>query len=377
MLKKILVTGGAGFIGSNLIPKLMKQGFKVCVLDNLSPQIHEAIPKNLEWLDKLSFIRGSVRSRRDWEKALHEVDAIVHLAAETGTGQSMYEIAHYNDVNTNSTALMFDVLQRMPEARVKRILLASSRSVYGEGAYECAHCNKARVYPKSRGSDQLSRSLWEPLCPECNNSIKSVATNEADRVLPASIYAATKYAQEDLVRIASDALGLEHILFRFQNVYGEGQSLNNPYTGILSIFSTKIRLGKVLPLFEDGEESRDFVHVDDVTDCLLRGLTVKECPNTVINIGSGVATSVKDVAIKLADAFDKAPNIEITGQYRIGDIRHNFADITRLKTHLQCAPQVSIDEGLERFARWVVGQSIPADRAEEANDELRKLKLMN
>ena len=374
----ILVTGGAGFIGSHLIPKLLKKGFKVCVLDTLSPQIHGLIPSNLQWLNNdIKFIRGSVSSRRDWERALQNIDMVVHLAAETGTGQSMYEIAHYNEINTQSTALMFDVLQRMTNSRVKRILLASSRSVYGEGAYECISCNYLRVYPKSRDMAQLKKSEWELKCPHCTITIYPVATKESDLVLPASIYAATKYAQEDLVRIGSETLGIEYITYRFQNVYGEGQSLNNPYTGILSIFSTKIRLDTVLPLFEDGQESRDFVHVDDVTDALLCGLIIDKAPNTVINVGSGIATSVKDIAMKLANALNKNSNIEVTGQSRLGDIRHNFADIQRLKDYFQFQPQITIDVGLKRFAAWVENQSIPVDKAEEANTELRKLKLMS
>ncbi len=378
MLGKILVTGGAGFIGSHLIPKLLQKGFEVRILDNLSSQIHGLIPNNLEWLTKdIEFIRGSVTLRRDWQKALQDIDTVVHLAAETGTGQSMYEIAHYNRINTQGTALMFDVLQRMPKSCIKRILLASSRSVYGEGAYECTSCNHMRVYPKSRDIAQLNNNQWEPQCPFCSTIIHPVATQETDLVLPASIYAATKYAQEDLVRIGSEALGTEHILFRFQNVYGEGQSLNNPYTGILSIFSTKIRLGKVVPLFEDGEESRDFVHVNDVTDALLNGITVNQSPNTVINIGSGIATSVKEIAAKLAIALNREPNIAVTGQYRLGDIRHNFAAIQRLKDYLQFQPKLGLAMGLKRFAAWVETQPIPVDKAEEANNELRKLNLMS
>jgi dTDP-L-rhamnose 4-epimerase len=378
VFEQILITGGAGFIGSHLIPKMLKKGFKVRVLDTLSSQIHGLIPSNLEWLnDDIEFIRGSVSSRRDWEKALQNIDMVIHLAAETGTGQSMYEIAHYNKINTQSTALMFDVVQRMPISRVKRILLASSRSVYGEGAYECTGCDSLRVYPKSRSLGQLMDREWELKCPHCNGAIDAVATKESDLVLPASIYAATKYAQEDLVRIASEALGIEYITYRFQNVYGEGQSLNNPYTGILSIFSTKIRLDKLLPLFEDGQESRDFVHVDDVTDALLCGLAVNTAPNTVINIGSGVATSVKDIAVKLAHALNKKPNIEVTGQYRLGDIRHNFAEIKRLKEYFHFKPRITLEAGLKRFAAWVDNQSIPEDKSEKANDELRQLKLMN
>lgn len=379
MSNLVLVTGGAGFIGSHLIPKLLLAGLKVRVLDPLATQVHGSIPKDLDWLkqDGIEFTRGSVTSREDLEKALDGVDSIVHLAAETGTGQSMYEIARYNEVNTQATALMFDVIGKMKEKTVKRVLLSSSRSVYGEGAYTCPTCADCRVFPSSRNAESLGKAQWEPICPTCSGELNVVATHETDKVSPASIYAATKYAQEDLVRISCEAMNLGYIIYRLQNVYGERQSLNNPYTGLLSIFSTKIRLGSELPLFEDGEESRDFVHVDDVSDAILRGLLIPSAPNTIINVGSGLATSVKEVASELSRAFNREPNLIITGQFRIGDIRHNYADINRLKNLLDFEPKVSLASGLKRFASWVQEQPVPEDRLEQANQELRARKLMN
>jgi len=204
-----------------------------------------------------------------------------------------------------------------------------------------------------------------------------VSTLETDKVSPSSIYAATKYAQEDLVRIGCQSMGIGYCIFRLQNVYGERQSLNNPYTGILSIFSTKIRRGSELPLFEDGNESRDFVHVDDVTDALLGGLTIETSPDAIINVGSGVATSVREVAEELSRAFGKEPNVVVTGQFRIGDIRHNYADISRLKNLLGITPKISLQEGLRRFAAWVQQQPLPEDLLDRANQELRDRKLMN
>lgn len=379
ILKKILVTGGAGFIGSHLIPKVLESGMTVRVLDSLSPQVHGAIPKDLQWLEQegVEFIRGDVVSRETWIQAVEGVDAIVHLAAETGTGQSMYEVARYNEVNSQATALMFDVLGKAENKTVKRVLLSSSRSVYGEGAYLCPSCNGARISPSSRSAEVLAREQWEPFCPQCSGVLQVVATQETDIVAPASIYAATKYAQEDLVRIGCASMDIDYIIYRLQNVYGERQSLNNPYTGILSIFSTKIRRDGVLPLFEDGEESRDFVHVDDVTDALLQGLLVTSAPNTIINVGSGVATTVKEVASELSRAFGCEPKLVVTGQYRVGDIRHNFADITRLKKLLNVEPKVSLANGLKRFAHWVEEQPVPEDRLEQANNELRARNLMN
>lgn len=377
-MAKILVTGGAGFIGSHLVPKLLASGHAVRVMDTLSSQVHGSVPKGLDWLctNGLEFYRGDVTHREDWEVALNSVDAVVHLAAETGTGQSMYQVARYNEVNTQGTALLFDVLCKMPGHSVKRVVLSSSRSIYGEGAY-MHRKTSARVYPSARTGEQLQQSLWEPVCPESGEALELVATREDDLVSPASIYAATKYAQEDLVRIGCQSMGIGYAILRLQNVYGERQSLNNPYTGILSIFSTKIRRGSELPLFEDGEESRDFVHVEDVTDALQAALMIDQAPNMAINVGSGVATSVRTVAEELSRAFGKTPNVVVTGQFRIGDIRHNFADITRLKQVLGITPQVSLANGLKRFASWVISQPLPEDLLDKANQELRERKLMN
>jgi dTDP-L-rhamnose 4-epimerase len=378
IMKKILITGGAGFIGSHLVPKLLSTNHAVRILDPLTVQVHGQIPVDLDWLsqDGVEFIRGSVTSREDWIKALDGVDGIVHLAAETGTGQSMYEIARYNEVNSQGTALMFDVLGKLPSHQVTRIVLSSSRSVYGEGAYINPVTNQ-RVSPLARSAEDLSQSKWEPLCPSTGAPLQLVPTSESDLIAPSSFYAATKYAQEDLVRIGCQSMGIDFTIFRLQNVYGERQSLNNPYTGILSIFSTKIRRDSVLPLFEDGLESRDFVHVDDVTDALLAGLLVDKSPNTVVNVGSGIATSVKEVAEELTRAFGKEPNVTVTGQFRVGDIRHNYADVTRLNNLLGIYPKVSLKEGLKRFAEWVLAQPLPEDQLEKANQELRARKLMN
>ncbi|MUF06065.1 NAD-dependent epimerase/dehydratase family protein [Pseudomonas sp. CCM 7893] len=378
MSKIVLVTGGAGFIGSHLIPKLQAHGYRIRVLDPLTVQVHGVLPQDLDWLagEGIEFIRGSVTSKEDWTRSLEGVHAVVHLAAETGTGQSMYEIAKYNEVNSQGTALMFEVLSRMTTHQVKRIVLSSSRSVYGEGAYVNPESGM-RVCPSARTADALNLQQWEPVCPLSGAQLQLVPTKETDQIAPSSFYAATKYAQEDLVRIGCQSMGIGYTIFRLQNVYGERQSLNNPYTGILSIFSTKIRRDSVLPLFEDGLESRDFVHVDDVTDALLAGLTVTESPNAIINVGSGVATSVKEVAEELTKAFGKEPNVTVTGQFRIGDIRHNYADIERLISLLGVVPKVSLKEGLKRFATWVLSQPLPEDQLEKANQELRARKLMN
>ncbi len=374
----VLITGGAGFIGSHLTPKLLEAGYTIRILDNLSTQIHGALPTGLEWLNTegIEFVRGSVAERDTWVRALKDVETVVHLAAETGTGQSMYEVARYDMVNTHGTALLFDVLAQDKVRTVKRVILASSRSVYGEGAYHCGSCGLDPVYPDSRTPEALAAHRWEYECPSCSATLTAKPTSESDRVRPGSIYAATKYAQEDLTRIACESLGIDYVIYRFQNVYGERQSLNNPYTGILSIFSTRIRRDLVLPLFEDGEESRDFVHVEDVVTAVAMGVASKNAINRIFNVGSGVQCSVRQVAEELTRALGKTPNVQVTGQYRVGDIRHNYANMTASASILGFRPAISLQEGLGRFAAWVHTQPLPADRLEEANKELRARKLM-
>ena len=379
-MKTVLVTGGAGFIGSHLVPQLLGAGYGVRVLDSLSPQIHGMLPVGLDWLNataNLDFMRGSVTSAADLGRAIAGVSAIVHLASETGTGQSMYEIGRYAEQNVQGTALLMQQLVDTKGHHVERVLLASSRSVYGEGSYVLSSAPESpRLTPQARGAEMLKARRWEPVCPATGEALTAVPTAEDDRTAPASIYAATKLMQEDLARIACGSLGIGHTILRLQNVYGEGQSLLNPYTGILSVFSTKIRLGSVLPIFEDGLESRDFVHVSDVAAAFVAALQTARPVNTTINAGSGIATPVIEVARALSLAFGAEPNIEVTGQFRLGDIRHNSADISRLRQLLGLAPRVSLADGLGRFATWVLTQDLPQDRLAEANDELKRRNMM-
>ncbi|MDN2670283.1 SDR family NAD(P)-dependent oxidoreductase [Janthinobacterium sp. SUN026] len=377
MNKHILITGGAGFIGTNLSRKLLADGYRISVLDNLSPQIHGAYPQLDETMlrdGRIHFIRADVRQSGVLEQALQTVDTVVHLAAETGTAQSMYQIAHYNEVNTQATAQLLDILANKPNT-VKKIVLASSRSIYGEGAYACP--THGTVYPGARSAAQLKNHQWDPLCPACNGPLRAIPTPETARPSPASIYAATKYAQEDLIRIAGDSLGISTAILRFQNVYGAGQSLNNPYTGILSIFSTRIRRGMSLPIFEDGLESRDFVHVNDIVQAIQLAMESDAASGATLNVGAGEPTSVLNIANLLVDALGGTVRPEVTGQYRLGDIRHCYADLSQIKATLNFTPQVSLARGIEEFAAWVSSQPLPEDGLDKANEELKKRKMMS
>lgn len=376
MTKNILITGGAGFVGTHLTRLALAAGHKVRILDNLSPQIHGEMPVFVA-MPGAEFILGDITVRENLEQALAGIDTVVHLAAETGTGQSMYEIDRYYRVNVQATAVLFDILANTKHS-VENFVLASSRSVYGEGAYLCFACDAtgARCYPVSRSPDQLAAHDWTPRCPTCGAGLSATATQEADKLAPASIYAATKLAQEDLVRVGAAALGLGYAILRFQNVFGEGQSLGNPYTGILSIFSTRIRLGQSLPIFEDGEETRDFVHVEDVANAVLRCIETQVRSGVTVNVGQGEATSIMDVARLLSRLMGSDIEPHVTAQYRVGDIRHNYADNSNLLAATGFVPQISLEDGMRRFCDWVATQPIPEDLLDKANAELRARNLM-
>ena len=378
MSQTVLVTGGLGFIGLNLTRDLVRFGDHVVILDNLSAQIHGTLPQLQDPIlesPQVKVIRGDVTDVLAVSRSIVGVDAIVHLAAETGTAQSMYEVAHYNRVNSQGTAILLDCLVNSSH-QVKRFVLASSRSIYGEGAYQCANCGV--VYPASRTLETLMAREWELYCPSCHRPIDPIPTPESAKIQPASVYAATKFAQEELVRISCAALGISAIILRFQNVYGAGQSLNNPYTGILSIFSTRIRRGFPLPIFEDGCESRDFVHVSDVVHAVRLGLKLEMQESQVVNVGSGVASSVFEVAQLLHALLggDERSLPVTTGEFRVGDIRHCYADVSRLAQVLVLTPKIELATGLREFSEWVLEQPLPEDKLDQANAELRSRRMM-
>ena len=374
-MEKILITGGAGFIGSNLALTLLKRGHQVTVLDNLSEQIHgknpeETSPLYLSIKDKVHFIKGTVACRETLQKAIADNTVIVHLAAETGTGQSMYEIQHYTDVNIGATALLLDILTNEKHL-VKKIVVASSRAIYGEGKYY----NKTKntfVYPLQRIDEDMQKGDFEVKDPQNHSDVlELVATTEDAIIHPTSVYGITKQVQEQLVMTVCPTIGIAGVAFRYQNVYGPGQSLKNPYTGILSIFSTQIKNGNGINIFEDGKETRDFVFISDVVDATVLGIEKETANNQVFNVGTGVATDVITVATELSNNYGIQVPITISGNYRLGDIRHNYADITKARQLLGFEPKISFKEGLKQFTDWVNTQEVEEDKYQQSIDEMK------
>jgi dTDP-L-rhamnose 4-epimerase len=358
---KVLITGGAGFIGQRVARALLMQGSSVRIMDNFSPQIHTAsmLPDNLA--PHVELIKADVRDRSAMARALQSVEVLVHLAAETGTGQSMYEIDRYFSVNVQGTATMLDLLQNTDYApNLRNIVVASSRAVYGEGAYLCA--NHGRVNPGQRSRNSLAKGVFDPLCPVCRGTVSLAATDELSPFQPMSIYGLTKQVQEQAVLLFAKTRGITGFAMRYQNVYGPGQSLKNPYTGILAVFSNLARQNQGIEIYEDGLESRDFVYIDDVVEATIRSINHVSPFVGALNVGSGVPTPVITVAEEIKAFFKSESTISVTGAFRIGDIRHNIADVSRLKEVLDFVPAITFKEGLTKFLEWAASEK-PQDKS--------------
>lgn len=374
--KNILISGGAGFIGSNLALYLKSLGYNVSVLDNLSRQIHGDNLDNSDLYqsikNKVNFILGDVTIKEDWVKAIDGQDVVIHLAAETGTGQSMYEISKYVKVNVGGTATLWDVLVNHKNS-IKKVVLASSRAIYGEGVYQCqGSCGLVGVQPRTK--IQLQAGRWEPVCPICGGLAQSKATPETAIPAPASLYACTKLAQEQMSLTMGKARGISVAVLRFQNVYGPGQSLRNPYTGILSIFSNQLRQNLPVNIYEDGAESRDFVFVQDVVQACKQAVESKDS-NIVVNVGSGRPTTVLELAHALKKLWMSESPITVTGAFRLGDIRHNWADLTQLYRLFPDWKITVLDVGLAQFVEWAKGQAVFEDKTISAEQELKARNL--
>lgn len=377
MPEHVLITGGAGFIGTRLAARFAADGHDVTVLDSLIPQVHGDDPQQtsplLRSLDGIAqVIVGTVTSTDDLRTALAGATVVVHLAAETGTGQSMYEIDRYVETNVGGTAKLLDILAN-DDTSVRRVVIASSRSIYGEGAYETP--DGRRVYPEHRADADMAAGDFDVHFPG-EPELRLIPTDESALLHPSSVYGITKQMQESLVMTVAPTIGIEATSVRYQNVYGPGQSLKNPYTGILSIFSTLIRQGKDINIFEDGEESRDFVYIDDVVEATYLAATDPRAAGETFNVGSGVATTVNEVVSALFAAFGREVPTRISGNYRLGDIRHNVADTSRLSNVLGFTPRVGFREGVSAFAEWVLSEPIEEDGYQRSLDEMSKRNLL-
>lgn len=368
-IDRVLVTGGLGFIGGHTTELLTKEGYAVVVLDNLEPQVHGDKPPACE----AEFVKGDVRDRELLAELVKEVDAVIHLAAAVGVGQSMYQVEKYVDYNTRGTATLLDVLIN-EENKVKKLVVASSMSIYGEGKYLCESCGV--VYPPLREEKQLIRQEWEPKCPSCGKTVESLPTDEEKPLMPTSIYAQTKRHQEEMCLLVGKTYGIPTVALRYFNVYGPGQSLRNPYTGVCAIFSTRILNNKPPYIFEDGLQTRDFVHVKDVATANLLALERSGGDYQAINIGSGKPISILELAQTLIQLYGSSLKPYVSGRYRKGDIRHCYADISRARSKLGYDPKISVKEGLADLVEWAKLHKWDAeDLFDKALQELEEKKL--
>jgi dTDP-L-rhamnose 4-epimerase len=370
----ILITGGAGFIGSHVADELLRRGHRVRVLDSLVGQVHGEGASRPAYLDpEIELLRGDVRDAHAVERALAGVTAVYHFAATVGVGQSMYELAHYTAVNDLGTAVLLEALVKSRGSRrVERLVVASSMSVYGEGLYQAP--DGSRVSGVQRSLEQLRLRDWEPRGPR-GEPLRPVPTSEDKPEALHSIYALNKFDQERMCLLVGQAYGVPTVALRFFNVYGTRQALSNPYTGVLAIFAARYLNGNSPLVFEDGRQRRDFVAVEDVARACALALTAERAAGTVINVGSGEACSVLEVATKLAAVLGKRElEPELTGKYRVGDIRHCFADIARARALLGYEPRVRLEDGLGRLAEWLAGQ-VAHDKVGEARRELAERGL--
>jgi dTDP-L-rhamnose 4-epimerase len=367
-MKRVLVTGGAGFIGSHVADELLRAGYAVRVYDNLSPQVHPARSRPGYLSADAELVVGDIRDPDGVAHALSEVDAVIHFAAAVGVGQSMYEIAAYTATNDLGTAVLLEALAKRP---VERLVCASSMSIYGEGL--ARRHNGEIVSPPERSLEQLRRGAWE-LEDEDGSPLTPLPTPETKIPSLSSVYALGKYVQERMSLIAAQAYGIPCVALRFFNVYGPHQALSNPYTGVLAIFAARLLHDRPPLIFEDGQQRRDFVHVSDVARACRLALESRE--RGVVNIGSGITRTITSIAEDLARIMGKESiRPHVIGKYRTGDIRHCYADISRAQAVLGFAPEIEFAQGLEELAQWLASQEAE-DNIDKATAELEKRGLV-
>jgi dTDP-L-rhamnose 4-epimerase len=368
----VLVTGGAGFIGSHLVDELLRQGERVRVLDNLDPLAHpRGLPSHLA--AEAELVDGDLRDRAGVDRALEGVDRVFHLGGVVGNGESMINVRRAVDHNTGGTATLLEaVIERRD--RIRRLVAASSMVVYGEGSYGCpVH---GLFYPPLRPPRQMQDRIWEPRCPACDEPARPEPTHEEAPLRPTSVYGITKRDQEELVLVLGRAYGIETVALRYLNVYGPRQALANPYTGVAAIFAARVLNAKPALVFEDGRQLRDLVHVSDVVRATNAAMRAPGSPGQAINVATGAGIEVLDLARRIARALRSDLEPQVTGQYRAGDIRHCLADVSRARELLGFEAEVALDDGLPELAEWVAANRGPAG-GDEAVTDLRARGLVS
>ena len=369
-MEKVLVTGGAGFIGSHLVDLLVERKYKVIVFDSFYPQVHRKKPTYLN--ASAEYVKGDIRDREILSSIIKKVDGIFHLASRVGVGQSMYKIEDYVNVNIRGTSTLLDILVN-EKHNVKKLVVASSMSVYGEGAYKCEKCGI--VYPESRKEEDIEKGIWEMRCPKCGDFALPIPTSENKPLYPTSIYSRTKKEQEKMSLLIGKTYGIPTVALRFFNVFGPRQSLSNPYTGVIAIFSSRILNNRPPIIFEDGKQTRDFIYVKDVAETCLLSYEKEEANFQIFNVGRGKPISIIEISHMLQKVLGKNTGEEITGKYRKGDTRHCFADAIKIKKFLSFSPHYTFEEGLEELVGWMKKEEVE-DFTPNAIKELKEKKLI-
>jgi dTDP-L-rhamnose 4-epimerase len=368
MTERVLITGGAGFVGSHLADALAAAGHQVVLFDNLEPQVHGAGVSRPAYLDPAhELVHGDVRDPEALAPLVRAADVVFHLAAMVGVGQSMYQMRRYTDVNAMGMATLLEVLAEQ-RGRVRKLLVASSMSIYGEGAYRCPTHNQQA--PRLRPAAQLSAGDWEMRCPHCQAVLEPVPTDEDKPLYPTSIYAITKRDHEEMAQAFGHAYELPAVALRFFNIYGSRQALSNPYTGVAAIFCGRMLDGQVPRIYEDGRQMRDFVHVGDIVQACCLAMDSAAADYQVLNVGTGRPTSVLQVAEVLARELGFAAPPEIVLQFRAGDVRHCYADISRISRLLGYTPRRTFEDGVHELVEWVAAQQGHAARVPDAHAQL-------
>ena len=368
--KRVLITGGAGFIGSRLARRLVQDGHAVVILDSLLSQVHGEAPQAVE-IPGCEMVRADVRDIQAVASAIKGVDVVHHFAAETGVGQSQYEIGRYVSVNTYGTAA---ILEQSVIAKVQQVVIASSRAVYGEGLYRCADCEKTFV-ASARRAIEMDNGNWDISCPQCGQTALSLPMTESELPAPSSIYGLTKLQQEQLASIVGQTHNLPVTSLRFFNVYGPGQSMRNPYVGVLGTFFRRALAGAPLEVYEDGKMLRDFVFVDDVVESLRLATANERAYDQTLNVGTGEAITLQTIAEEMFRALEMEPQIVFSGRYRLGDVRHAVADVSSLESMLGFRPRISFAQGLKAYVSWALENQMEAADA-TADEQLARHNLL-